>query len=201
MTSPSFAPLPDGRYATILADPPWRYGDKLPGNTRGAERHYETLTVSQIADLGKLLDPHVAADAHMYLWTTNAFIDAAYFVLKTWAFEPKTMITWVKTKNGADYPRTHQFPQLSMEEDDVRIGMGHYWRNVTEHCIFATRGRLPAGVRYLPGIIFGPRGEHSAKPPMFYDRIELMSPEPRLELFARNTRPGWTSWGNEVPVG
>jgi N6-adenosine-specific RNA methylase IME4 len=28
--------------------------------------------------------------------------------------------------------------------------------------------------------------------------VEAVSPGPRLELFARRARPGWTVWGNEV---
>lgn len=43
-----------------------------------------------------------------------------------------------------------------------------------------------------------PRGDHSAKPDLFLDLIERMSPPPRLELFARRQRLGWDTWGDEA---
>ena len=40
---------------------------------------------------------------------------------------------------------------------------------------------------------------HSHKPDVFYEIIEKMYTfGPYVELFARNTRPGWEAWGNEV---
>lgn len=49
-----------------------------------------------------------------------------------------------------------------------------------------------------PSVIHAPRRRHSEKPLEFYDLFETVSPGPYLELFARNAREGWTSWGNEV---
>ena len=40
--------------------------------------------------------------------------------------------------------------------------------------------------------------EHSRKPDELYEIIEACSPGPRLELFARGERPGWTCWGNQA---
>lgn len=60
--------------------------------------------------------------------------------------------------------------------------------------------------RYKPNIIetLKPK-EHSVKPDQGYTFIESISPEPRLELFARPytvmfpKREGWDTWGNELP--
>lgn len=176
--------IPEG-FTTILADPPWQYGDSLPGPKRGARKHYGVMPTYQIAHLP--MKP--AENAHLYLWTTNSFIREALYVMGKWGFEYKTMITWVKTTNE---------PELVGHGPKVRIGMGRYLRNVTEQCLFGVRGKLRPLNRSTPNVIFAPRGEHSAKPAQMYSLIESLSPGPYLELFARQTRLNWTSWGNEV---
>ena len=50
------------------------------------------------------------------------------------------------------------------------------------------------------GVIEAPRGRHSEKPKIVYEKIEKMYPQAtRIELFARNRRDGWDAWGNEAP--
>jgi len=51
----------------------------------------------------------------------------------------------------------------------------------------------------VPQVIMAPVGEHSAKPGEVHRRIERVLAMPYLELFARAKRPGWVTWGNEVP--
>ena len=77
------------------------------------------------------------------------------------------------------------------------VGMGSWTRSNCELCLLATRGhpkRLHADVSQ---IILEPRRQHSRKPGI-HDRIERLCAGPYLELFARQTRPNWTSWGNEI---
>ncbi len=157
-------------WPTIAIDPPWRYDNKA---TRGAaEDHYDTMSLDELA---KLTIP-AAPDAHLYLWVTNAFIDAGFDLLTDWGFRYKTTITWVKPS----------------------IGMGNYFRVNTEHVLFAVRGRQPT-LRNDVGTWFGaPRGKHSAKPECFYDMVESCSPGPWLEMFARRRRFGWDVWGDEA---
>lgn len=83
-------------------------------------------------------------------------------------------------------------------ESDPRMSMGYWTRKQTEQCWLFTRGkpkRLSKGVRQ---VIRDPRREHSRKPDEQYARIEALVGGPYLELFARQQRPGWTSWGNQV---
>jgi N6-adenosine-specific RNA methylase IME4 len=47
-------------------------------------------------------------------------------------------------------------------------------------------------------LVIAPRREHSRKPDEVAAGTERLVAGPYLELFARETRPGWTSWGNEV---
>src|SRR5690606_24080425 len=80
-------------------------------------------------------------------------------------------------------------------------GVGFYFRNVTELVLFGVRGKnartLAPGRRQVNYLATRKR-EHSRKPDELYDIIEACSPGPRIELFARGTRQGWTMWGDQA---
>ena len=113
--------------------------------------------------------------AHLYIWTTNQFMVEAHDLASAWDFKVKTILTWVKT----------------------RIGMGTYYRNNTEHLLFGLTGSQRL-LRFDVGTWFTAArpGQHSAKPQEAYDMIASCSPGPRLDMFARIERDGFTSWGN-----
>ena len=47
-----------------------------------------------------------------------------------------------------------------------------------------------------------PATYHSRKPVCAYEMLEDMFPDTnKIELFARNIRPGWLVWGNEIEEG
>lgn len=180
-------------FTTIVADPAWPYRDALTMSKtkRGAATNYPTMSIEAIRALatpdrrdgrGRSISPatlaghQIAPNAHLYLWTTNAFMGEAHDVARAWGFLPRTILTWVKP----------------------RIGMGFYFRNTTEHVIFAVRGKLRTRRKNQRTDFAAPVGAHSAKPAIFYEIVESMSPGPYLELFARERRAGWTSWGNEL---
>lgn len=79
------------------------------------------------------------------------------------------------------------------------FGMGHYLRHVGEWCMFGARGKSTSPVKNIPGVIFAPRMDHSEKPAILHEIAELISPAPRLEMFARDARAGWDTWGNQAP--
>ena len=173
---------PPHKYKTIYLDPPWaeRGGGKIK---RGADRHYELMSLEEIAALPirELADPE---GCHLYMWVTNNFLRKGLSLLDVWGFEYVTIITWQKD----------------------RIGLGQYFRGITEHCIFATtKNRLPYkvidGMRAQGVTGFRePKTVHSRKPTYMRDMIERVSYAPRLELFAREAFPGWDCWGNEAPI-
>jgi N6-adenosine-specific RNA methylase IME4 len=161
-------------FGTIYADPPWEYGNRA---TRGAAaRHYRTLTVEQIA---RLPVANLAAEAaHLHLWTTNAFLFAAEQVIRAWGFEYKSCFVWTKPT----------------------VGLGNYWRVAHEFLLLGVRGKCPFRNRGQRSWQCIPGGEHSAKPERVRQLIELVSPGPYLELFARRRFPGWLVWGDQVEV-
>jgi N6-adenosine-specific RNA methylase IME4 len=118
-----------------------------------------------------------AQNSHLYLWTTNSFLVEAHEIVRAWGFEPKTLITWRKLGP---------------------IGLGRYFRGVTEHIVFGVRGRRPLLSKSLPNFFEARKRGHSVKPDEAYALIERASPGPRLEMFARAPRAGWTTWGLEA---
>jgi N6-adenosine-specific RNA methylase IME4 len=82
-----------------------------------------------------------------------------------------------------------------------KIGMGYYARQQHELLLIGKRGNLPVpDPEDRPSSVFYERrGVHSAKPEVLYEVIEDMYPTfDRVELFARRSRDGWASWGNEA---
>ena len=77
--------------------------------------------------------------------------------------------------------------------------MGYWTRSNVEICLIATKGKPRRKSKTVSQLIFFPREKHSKKPDITRDLIvELMGDLPRLEMFARESTPGWDVWGNEV---
>jgi N6-adenosine-specific RNA methylase IME4/ParB-like chromosome segregation protein Spo0J len=173
-------PFPsDRRYAVLCADPPWHFEvyNEESGVERAAGNHYSTMALDEICALPV---PSLASpDAVLFMWTTVPHLRESFDVLVAWGFEYKTNIVWVKDK----------------------IGLGYFVRNQHELLLVATRGDMPSPspANRPPSVISAPRREHSRKPDEAYALIEAMYPAlPKLELFARQRRPGWDVWGNET---
>lgn len=174
------------KFASILADPPWRFtnrtGKVAPEHRRLAR--YATMTLDDICGLP--VEDLAANTAHLYLWTPNALLPEALKVMEAWGFSYKANIVWHKVrKDGGSDGR----------------GVGFYFRNVTELLLFGTRGKnartLSPG-RSQVNMMQSRKREHSRKPDEQYEVIEACSPGPYLELFARGERAGWTTWGNQA---
>ena len=128
----------------------------------------------------------VLPESHLYLWVPNALVAEGLRVMEAWGFTYKAMIVWAKRrKDGGPDGR----------------GVGFYFRNVTELMLFGVRGKnartLAPGRRQV-NLLATRKREHSRKPDEQYHIIEACSPGPFLELFARGTRKGWATWGNQA---
>jgi len=184
----SIADLPRNHFGAILGDPPYYYATRS-ANGRGRSPDYNTMSIDEIAALpvGDL----AAGNCVLFLWACWPTLADALKVIEAWGFEYKTCaFDWMK----ADASQIDMF----RDDGDVQMGLGYWTRANTEPCLLATRGkpkRLHADVRQ--GIL-EPRREHSRKPDQVYDRIERLVAGPYLELFARQRRPGWTPWGDQV---
>jgi N6-adenosine-specific RNA methylase IME4 len=175
------------RWSTIYADPPWQFANKT-GKVGPEHRRlfrYGTMTNEEIMSLP--VADVAAAPAHLYLWVPTALLPLGIATMERWGFRYISAVYWHKVrKDGCSDGR----------------GVGFYFRNVIEPCLFGVRGTmrtLPPG-RSQVNYVGTRKREHSRKPDEFYSTIvERCSPGPYLELFARGpTRPGWDAWGRQA---
>lgn len=174
------------KFATIYADPPWRFqnrtGKVAPENKK--LNRYETMDLEAIKAMPV---SEIAADkSHLYLWVPNALLPDGLEVMKAWGFEYKGNIVWEKVRKDG--------------QPDGR-GVGFYFRNVTELLLFGIKGdnnRTLAPARSQVNLIRTMKREHSRKPDEIIPIIEACSPGPFIELFARGDRAGWAMWGNQA---
>ena len=179
-------------FATIVADPPWRthsgvvVGREGFGDSRGAPNRpvpYPTMKESEISELPIA---HLAAPAaHLWIWTTNGYVEAGFRIMRAWGFTYSTTHVWAKNPMGG--------------------GLGESFGITTEFLLFGRRGRAPMRNRYVGTWHNWTRPyrnghpDHSAKPPESYALVEHCSHGPFVELFSREDQPrlGWSYWGNE----
>lgn len=172
------------QYNIIYADPPWKYRVYTTKDSgRSAESHYPTMRIEDIC--ASPVQQLAAKNCALFLWITFPTLREALSVIDAWGFTYKTVaFVWVK--------QNRKSPGLFW-------GMGYWTRANAELCLLATKGhpkRQSAGVHQ---IILSPVEEHSKKPDVARERIvALLGDLPRLELFARQSTPGWDVWGNEV---
>lgn len=207
--SASLANLPQGHFQAILADPPWKFAtfsakgrDRCPDapisrneqRQNRPERHYATMTQDEIAALP--VRGLAAKDCVLLLWAVDPMLPQALALGASWGFTYKTIgFYWAKMRReGSTRHLLHDEPAHKL----FPMGTGYWTRANPEQCLLFTRGhpkRVSSAVRKL---VISPRREHSRKPDEIGDYVEQLVAGPYLELFARTSRPGWTSWGNET---
>jgi N6-adenosine-specific RNA methylase IME4 len=166
-------PIPEGTFNLIYADPPWKYDVNFL--SASPDSHYLTMKTEEICNM---VVPSTD-NAVLFLWATNPMLEDALRVMKAWGFTYKTNIVWVKDK----------------------IGLGFYVRGQHELLLIGTKEKTqpPEESRRMSSVLVAPSNGHSVKPEAAYSLIEQMYPDAHyLELFARNKRERWTSWGNEA---
>lgn len=182
---PEALPWADGGFKTILADPPWRFVNRT-GKVAPEHKRLDRYGTMGLDEICALQVSNIAApNAHLYLWVPNALLPEGLKVMEAWGFRYVSNIVWAKRrKDGGPDGR----------------GVGFYFRNVSEILLFGVRGsmRTLQPGRSQVNMIESRKREHSRKPDEQYPLIEGCSPGPRLELFARYARAGWSTWGNEA---
>ncbi len=187
----TLAPLPDGPFGAILADPPWAfrtYNNKT-GTTphRGSEDHYSVMSFDELTALP--VGAVAARDCVLFMWVVDSHLDTAIDLGATWGFTYKTIgFIWFKTEG----------PRLWIDEHSGRMGMGYWTRKGAECCLLFTRGKPARRDKGVRQVIPEKRREHSRKPDRVHDDIQRLVSGPYLELFARAARPGWSTWGDET---
>lgn len=182
MTEWLFEGMTPGRYGALIADPPWRFANRsAKGERKNPNQHYDCMTLD---DLRRLPVADLAAkDCALLMWTTAPFLPAAFDLMSAWGFGYKSAGAWAKqSSTGKKWA----------------FGTGYCFRSATEFFILGTRGAPKVRSRSVRNLIVAPVREHSRKPDSMHANIEALYDGPYGELFAREPRPGWDAWGNEV---
>lgn len=186
-----FEDLPKRHFGAIYADPPWGFqcwdGKDKKAASRGSVTPYRTMGMGELGQMP--VEDLAANNCVLFMWVVWPTLPEAIKLIEQWGFKYKTC--------GFSWMKANPYKLFCLEED-VYLGLGYWTRANSEVCLLGTRGkpkRLNADVRQ--GII-EPRREHSRKPDCIHERIERLVVGPYLELFARKSRPNWTTWGNEA---
>jgi N6-adenosine-specific RNA methylase IME4 len=161
---------------------------------RDAEKHYDVMKLADVLALpvGDL----ASKDAHLFLWTTGPCLRIAFDVIEAWGFRYSSIaFTWIKLKRRHDAGQLRFAP---LADSDLHVGLGLTTRKNAEFCLLARRGNARRIAKDVREVILSPVREHSRKPDEAAARIARYCAGPYLEMFARERRPGWTSWGQQV---
>ena len=169
-----------GKYEIIYLDPPWQYDKDESYFGQDVEKHYPTMNFYELSKLP--INELAEENCVLYMWTTAPKLNWALDLLKEWRLGYKTCLIW----------------------DKVKHNMGFYASIRHEILIIAGQGQAaPTDKSYAnqtDSVYVEERTTHSKKPGYYYGMIEKMHPTKlkRLEMFAREEREGWQSWGNQV---
>jgi len=194
---PNLPPAPCKDYRLIVADPPWNFHLRETDPSHRGRCPYPAMTDQQILDMP--ISAIAGDDSYILLWTTNNHQFLAFKCLLEWGYEHKSTFTWEKVTIAGE----------------PHMGMGHYGRNCTEHFLVGVKGNVPSmktlGMTNVPNIIRARRQKHSRKPEKFWvlantlaqkleacEKLGKLSHPSRIELFARESRSNWDSWGAEA---
>lgn len=179
-----FAGLNFMGYGLIYADPPWRFQNySEAGEEKNPVAHYDCMDYTDLADLP--VRDLAAKDCWLVMWATAPLLDLGIELLGDWGFDFITAGAWAKeSKTGSS----------------VAFGTGYVRRSAAEFYLIGKHGepRLKDGAASIRNLIWSPIREHSRKPDEMIAEIEASFDGPYVELFSRQRRPGWASWGNDV---
>jgi|TARA_R110000823_G_C15657769_1_gene471694 N6-adenosine-specific RNA methylase IME4 len=176
----------NNQFNIVYADPPWtfkNYNDKK--SNHNANHHYPCMNME---DIKKIPVCNLAAkDCVLFMWCTDPLLNQQIEILSAWGFQYKTVaFYWIKENKNQSNMRFWKGP-------------GYWTRANPEICLLATKGKPKRVGTNVDRLVIAKRDLHSKKPLIIRDKIvELCGDLPRIELFARTTAKGWSSWGNEV---
>lgn len=177
----------DNVYQCILADPAWRQskgGKKsVRPNSSGTELDYPTCSLAEIKEHLRQADSRTTENAVLFLWTIDKYLFEAQELAESLGYKLHARMIWEKVTG---------------------IPAAFTVRYAHEYLLYMYKGKLIPVAKEERGKISTVFTEkvkrHSQKPEIAYQIIERLYPNTtKLEMYARNTREGWDSWGNELP--
>jgi N6-adenosine-specific RNA methylase IME4/ParB-like chromosome segregation protein Spo0J len=163
----------EGKFHVIVVDPPWPFQGEYEPEGRRATGDYPTMSLEEIRNLKIPAED----DCILWLWGVDCYLKETLDIIEAWGFERKATLIWAKDK----------------------MGLGKWLRNKHEYCFLAVKGKPIFNGESTTTILEAPRGKHSEKPQEFYDLVgKTCQYNTKLDYFARRTRGGWTTYGDEV---
>ena len=214
--------LPDSSQNIVYADPPWTYKQTVKSGVlkrKDGSLIYPSMPIKELCALFPEIERVTKPDSALFLWATMPLMAEALELIKAWGFTYKTcFVTWIKTtKDGSKpafgvgyYTRSNaelclvatkgkiaSYKRLLPDEEDR--GASAMSSVVHEESPSARINFLTLLEDSSTPVVMTPRREHSRKPEIVRDMItRLLGDIPRVELFARQTAPGWTAMGNDI---
>ena len=175
------APLPEGKYETLVIDPPWPM-EKSALAARPEKvplLDYPTMSETELLAFGETVNRVAADDCHLFLWATQRFLPLAFRLIDEWGFQYGSFVMGWRKSHGM---QPLGLPQFNLE-----------------HVVYARKG----SPRFVDTKAFaccfdGARREHSRKPDAFYDLIRRVTGGSRIDVFSREPREGFDLWGDET---
>jgi N6-adenosine-specific RNA methylase IME4 len=169
-----------GIYDCIVIDPPWEL-DKIERDTTPEQvsYNYPVMDVATITgEVGAHLAEHLAANAHVFLWTTQKYLPLAFGMIEQWELSYGETLVW--HKNGGFQP----------------FGAPQY------NCEFVIHARRGSPVfldtKNFPTCFNAPRTGHSEKPEEFYALLRRVTGGRRLDMYNRRNIEGFDGYGKEA---
>ncbi len=178
-----FIALPSQQARVILADPPWYFKNHSEkGEAKNPVAHYDCMELDEIQALpvAELANPNGCA---LIMWATAPMLPQALDTMLCWGFKYKSAGAWAKQSSTGE---------------KWAFGPGYWYRSAAEFWISGVIGKPRIRSHSVRNLIVAPVREHSRKPDQMRSDVESMFAGPYVELFARETAPGWSSWGNQV---
>lgn len=177
----AFSEIPLFRYRMVMADPPWSFATySAKGHGKSAHAQYQCMSLEEIKALP--VAQIAAPDAYLWLWATNPMLRQAFEVLDAWGARFVTAGHWCKTTKGGG----------------LAFGTGYVLRSAGEPFLIGAWGKPRVASRSIRSVVWARAREHSRKPDEAFAAAEKMIDGPRIELFSRESRLGWETWGQEA---
>lgn len=179
--------------------PPWVYQNNQSDRTTRGGSIYPKLSQKDLCEL-PIYDV-MDKDSLIFAWATGPKItECLEFLEKACKAKFVTIpFIWLKL-NPKGFGEIIEQPKQVILHGGLYSGMGYYTNGNAEYVLLGKRGKgVNRVAKNIKQVIIEPRREHSSKPPELHSRLEkLYGKIPRLELFARQKRKGWTCLGDEI---
>lgn len=163
-------PFADGSVDTIVTDPPWHFQQRVSQNAKAVQAsNYALIEDSEMLTAFREMARVLKPGGHLYLFVPERKLSMLLDLVLT----PDVPAL------GLEHFNTIVWAKVRKDGQDLRIGLGHTYRQSYELIVCLSKGhRRALQNRNTPNIFFHEPLGGSKKPPMIYRRlVEASTPE------------------------